>query len=65
MIRREVTFREITYKTIEIVGKTEDDIARQIEDAIEEPERYIDFEKNPDDYVVDYTHIGPVERSSK
>ena len=61
MYKRTVTFREITYKTIDIIGKDDDDIMRKIEDAYDNPAELIDFEKNFDDYAVDSTYMGPLE----
>lgn len=55
-----VTFTEITKKTIEIEGKDIFDVMGLAEEYATENVQVIDFEKNPDSYEIAVTKIKEV-----
>jgi hypothetical protein len=55
-----VTFTEVTKKTIEIEGVDIFDVMGLAQSYAENPSEKIDFEKNPDDYEVVVTKIKEV-----
>lgn len=61
MIKKTITFRQTIYKTIEFEGECVAEIKKQVDEAYEDPDSIIDFEKNFDAIKVDATWAGPYE----
>lgn len=56
-MERTIQFRETTLKTLRIEGKNDEEIQKKMEYYKENPE-LIDFDKEPDSYVVDAVFYG-------
>ena len=58
----QVTFKETTIKTIEIEGKDIFDIMGLAEKYATDDVSMIDFEKNPDSYMIEVTNIKDLKQ---
>ena len=60
-MKAKVTFKEMTTKTIDIEGIDIFDIMGLAEKYAENPSETINFEKNPDSYMIEITNIKEIK----